>query len=96
MASNAPDQALRAVVRGMVHGVGFRYFVQRRALSLGLRGTVRNRDDGSVEVYAEGPRGALERLLDALREGPPSASVERVEQERAAATGTVSGFRIVR
>jgi acylphosphatase len=61
-----PAQELHAVVHGRVQGVGFRYFVVERALSLGLRGYTRNRDDGSVEVLALGPRPVLENLLARL------------------------------
>ena len=66
-------QELHAVVHGQVQGVGFRDFVVRRALSLNLRGYVRNARDGSVEVVAQGPRPALERLLALLRQGPSAA-----------------------
>lgn len=71
---------LRAVVHGRVQGVGFRWFVRRRAEAHGLSGLVRNLPDGSVEVTAEGARGALEALLDELRAGPPRARVERVDE----------------
>jgi acylphosphatase len=69
---------LEASVRGRVQGVGFRYFVRREAVRLGLAGWVANESDGSVRVVADGPRDALETLLAALREGPPAAIVERV------------------
>ncbi|TMG57453.1 MAG: acylphosphatase, partial [Chloroflexi bacterium] len=55
-------ERLHAVVRGDVQGVGFRYYVQRKARQLGLPGWVRNNDDGSVELVAEGERDALEQL----------------------------------
>ncbi len=70
---------LHAIVTGMVQGVNFRWFTQRRASELGLVGLVRNLADGSVELYAEGTRDALERLLDAVRAGPASAVVENVD-----------------
>lgn len=73
------DSALRAVVRGYVQGVGFREAVRREALALGLRGWVRNEDDGTVAVHAEGSPRALDRLVEALREGPPAARVQAVE-----------------
>ncbi len=59
-------QQLRAKVRGLVQGVGFRYFVIEEGLRLGLRGYVRNTSRGDVEVVAQGPRPALERLLALL------------------------------
>jgi DNA ligase D-like protein (predicted 3'-phosphoesterase) len=82
-----PDNALRAVVRGAVHGVGFRYATAQRARALGVRGWVRNRDDGSLEVHAEGPRQAVEELLAFLAVGPPAARVAGVEAQPAAIEG---------
>jgi acylphosphatase len=75
------DQArtrLDASVRGVVQGVGFRYFVLREARYLGLDGWVANEADGSVHVVADGPRDVLETLLARLEEGPPGGLVERV------------------
>jgi acylphosphatase len=74
-------QTLHAIVRGDVQGVGFRYFVQRRAQEAGLSGWVRNRPDGGVELHAVGTRPALERLLAQVSRGPGLAEVERVEPE---------------
>lgn len=71
---------LRAIVKGIVQGVGFRYFTIYQAQRLGgLTGYVRNLKDGSVEVVAEGDRDKLERLLAQLRRGPIGAFVEQVE-----------------
>jgi acylphosphatase len=72
------EARLEAVVRGMVQGVGFRYFVERQARSLGIVGYVRNRPDGGVEVVAEGDRSLLEDLLSSLRRGPSGAHVSGV------------------
>ena len=68
------------IVRGHVQGVGFRWSTTRRARRLGLRGTVRNRADGTVEVHATGPREELDDLQAWLHEGPRSARVEGVEE----------------
>ena len=65
---------------GQVQGVGYRAAAQRAAAGLGLRGWVRNRDDGSVEVVAAGPDDALGQLRDWLAHGPAAASVTDVEQ----------------
>ncbi|MBC7287757.1 MAG: acylphosphatase [Armatimonadetes bacterium] len=70
---------LRAVVKGRVQGVGFRYFVQRHAVRLGLSGWVRNRVDGTVELEAEGNRQALAELLRLVQAGPPMAHVTDVQ-----------------
>ncbi len=66
-------------VRGQVQGVGFRFFVQRRAQQLGVVGFVRNLRDRRVEIAAEGPRDRIETLIDAVRQGPSGASVSNVE-----------------
>lgn len=71
--------ALTAVVDGRVQGVGFRYATWRLAAELGLAGWVRNRPDGSVEVWAQGPSSSLARLTAFLAEGPPGAAVWSVE-----------------
>lgn len=70
-------------VNGQVQGVGFRSFVERRATEIGLRGWVRNEDDGRVQVYATGSREQLDRLAAALHQGPPAAEVRGVEEREA-------------
>jgi acylphosphatase len=70
---------VRATARGRVQMVGYRAFVQRHALDLGIRGEVRNRPDGSVEAVMEGSRAAVERLLDLMREGPMQARVTALD-----------------
>jgi acylphosphatase len=64
---------------GRVQGVGFRYFVRRHALHLGLSGYVRNCADGSVEMEAAGPDTALSQFRHTVAHGPPGAHVERAE-----------------
>ncbi len=85
---------LRIVVHGRVQGVGFRYFVQRRAEDLALSGEVRNRPDGALEVIAEGPRESLEALLAEVRRGPGAARVTEVEVEWGESRARARGFRI--
>lgn len=74
-------ERLSARITGRVQGVGFRNFTQMRARQLGLTGWVRNEEDGSVRLVAEGPRGALEDLFDAVREGPRMGRVEDIEAD---------------
>ena len=85
---------MRAIVKGIVQGVGYRFFVEDRAYELGLTGYVRNLPDGTVEVVAEGDKEVLELLLEHLRRGPRSARVTDVEVERGEATGEFKDFRI--
>ena len=65
----------RAIVTGRVQGVFYRDSCQQMARRFGVRGSVRNRSDGTVEVVAEGPRDAVERFLEWCRVGPPRANV---------------------
>ena len=53
----------RAIVRGVVQGVGFRYYALHEATRLGLAGYVRNREDGAVEIELEGPDAEVTRML---------------------------------
>jgi DNA ligase D-like protein (predicted 3'-phosphoesterase) len=81
------SKAIRATVRGAVQGVGFRDAAVRRAHDLGLLGWVRNGDDGTLLVHAEGDGHRLDLLLEFLQHGPPHARVESVESEQTAAEG---------
>ena len=88
------NQRLHAIVSGHVQGVNFRYYTMVTANDLNLTGWVRNLNDGNVEVTAEGPRSALERLARFLYTGPSSARVEDVDIDWSAATGQFAGFHI--
>jgi len=85
---------LEAIVRGRVQGVGFRWFVVRIADGLDLQGWVANERDGSVRCVAEGPRPALEGLLEALRDGPAGARVDAVDEAWTAATNGFDRFAV--
>ena len=87
-------KAIRLRVTGRVQGVGFRYHVVSHAQELGLDGYARNLDDGTVEVWAEGPPEALAGLLEATRRGPRWARVDDVRTEEASATHTLRGFTV--
>ncbi|MCA9673306.1 MAG: acylphosphatase [Myxococcales bacterium] len=67
-------------ISGRVQGVFYRASARDKALSLGLRGWVRNRRDGSVELVAAGDDEALARLAAWCERGPPSARVDIVER----------------
>jgi acylphosphatase len=89
-------QRVRVDVRGNVQGVGFRMFVVRHARALGLAGWVRNREDGSVEVEAEGTRESLERLVSDLEAGPVGARVAQVDARWGEGPARHHGFEIAR
>ena len=92
-AANRPAR-LEAIARGRVQGVGFRYFVLRRGMELGLTGWVANESDGSVRCIAEGPRPDLEALLETMERGPAGAIVDRVSATWSPGTGTLRDFGI--
>ena len=81
------EHAIRAVVSGDVQGVGFRDATVRRAGKEGVLGWVRNAEDGTVQVHAEGERDAVDALLVFLRMGPRGAAVEDVAVEEVKAEG---------
>lgn len=78
---------VRAIARGRVQMVGYRAFVLRHAGEAGLRGTVRNQPDGTVEVLLQGSRDAVEGMVQRLREGPRGARVDRLDVDELTAEG---------
>ncbi|HEY8717364.1 acylphosphatase [Pengzhenrongella sp.] len=81
MAEPSAVEVLRVRVRGRVQGVGFRWWTSDQLDRLGLTGSARNLDDGSVEVVARGDRAALEDLLAILRGRHAPGRVDSVEVE---------------
>ena len=69
------------LVKGRVQGVGFRWFVHQEAAKIGLRGWVRNTDQGHVEIVAAGKPEELAELKDALRKGSRGSRVDAVEEQ---------------
>lgn len=90
-------ERLTARITGRVQGVGFRWWVQRRAEALGIVGWVMNAaDERSVELVAEGETDALSELEQLIRDGPSGAVVESVEASRGPASGEFHRFGIMR
>lgn len=95
--------AIRATVSGDFQAVSFRAATVARADDLGVQGWVRNLDDGTVQVHAEGPPAAVDELLTFLRTGPPPARVSHVSVEQVtpegheqfAVRGTIAGVFVV-
>jgi len=86
-----PDKTVRLRITGEVQGVGYRIWATRTAGSLGLRGWVRNRIDGSVEVLATGAPDAVTAMVEACRRGPSAGRVNRVTVGEAEDDGSL-GF----
>lgn len=85
---------LEAKIIGKVQGVFFRQFTYEKAKKLGLKGFVRNEPDFSVFLVAEGEEEKLRELLEAVKEGPETASVVRVTPSFSRSTGEFKDFRI--
>ena len=75
---NEARTAAEIIVEGRVQGIGYRDFVRRRAIGLGLAGYVMNLGDGRVRVHAEGARDVIEELMRQLEKGPPLSRVDGV------------------
>lgn len=84
------------VVSGHVHGVGFRYATRHEAVRLGLRGWVRNIDDGKVEIVAEGDAAAVDALQAWCQRGPAGANVTSVVATDIPAREALGSFMITR
>jgi len=84
-----------ATVTGRVQGVSFRYHTVRQAERLGLTGWVRNQEDGSVRLEAQGPQEAVEELLAWLQHGPPAARVDGVRVDAVETRAGDDRFRAV-
>ena len=83
-------KSIKVTVYGAVQGVGFRAYVQKAAEEAGVEGSVQNRTDGTVLIYANGSSDALDELIDGIYSGPEAATVEEVAIE---ISPTVRNFR---
>ena len=87
---------VRVGVEGRVHGVNFRAFTSEHARRLGLKGYVKNLPDGSVEAVIEGDPEGVQRLVEAIKKGPPAAYVTGLRVEEEKPTGEFADFEIRR
>ena len=83
------------IVKGRVHGVYFRASTKHRADDLGICGQVKNQDDGTVWIAAEGEEAAMDAFIAWCRQGPPLAKVTDVQVEKVPLQG-YKGFEIVK
>jgi acylphosphatase len=79
---------------GQVQGVGFRYAVKALTLGFEVTGTVRNLDDGRVELAAEGAREELEAFLEAVRQSEVGRFIRQEQPRWAEARNEFRGFEI--
>ncbi len=87
--------AYELIVRGIVQGVGFRYFTKQKADSLSIGGHVHNNTDGSVQIYVVGQKAPVIDFLDWCHHGPDTATVESLEYHEVAIK-RVDQFQIIR
>ncbi|MFH0931817.1 MAG: acylphosphatase [Candidatus Zixiibacteriota bacterium] len=91
----SPDKvAVHIIVSGIVQGVGYRYFVYRKAGEYNLKGYVRNLHNEDVEIEVEGDKGMILDFIKDLKIGPRSAHVTGVNIEWLEHKNNYSDFQI--
>lgn len=88
------EERAEILATGLVQGVGFRYFVVRKAALLDLKGYTQNLITGDVLTVAEGPKAKLEELIEQIKIGPISAHVKSVNVKWREATGEFNNFEV--
>ncbi len=83
----------RLKIYGRVQGVGFRFYVHRKASAVGLGGWVRNAN-GFVEVVLEGPPEKVKACIEDCRKGPMFSKVDHIETNEEKPTGEFARFEI--
>ena len=82
------------IVKGIVQGVGFRYYARHHAFHLHLNGYAKNLVNGDVETHVEGEKGMIEEYIKILRIGPPASRVTGVQVDWQPTTGQYKNFNI--
>ncbi|MCG8604993.1 acylphosphatase [bacterium] len=85
---------VKVTVKGRVQGVGFRWFVQRAAQGLSVKGYVKNLFNGDVEAELEGKREAVEDLIKQIRKGPTFSRVDELIEQRKEYQGQYTSFSV--
>lgn len=88
--------ARKYFIKGLVQGVGFRFFTQRAAARHQVIGYVKNLEDGRVEAYAIGEESAVKAFHEDLLTGPNFSRVEEIEEIVEDVDKTYTEFRIER
>lgn len=87
-------KTLNIRVHGRVQGVGFRYFTHRQASEHSIKGWVRNRKDGTVEICAQGSDNALQQFLQLVEKGPACAGVSHLDVDEVKNPEAFKDFRV--
>ncbi|MCD6494227.1 MAG: acylphosphatase [Archaeoglobaceae archaeon] len=82
-------------VEGVVQGVGFRYFTQRIAKEIGIKGFVKNLPDGRVYIVAEGSKEQLDKFMSYVKKGPSTSIVRKVTMKKMNKKEKFDNFEIV-
>jgi len=88
------EERVHLIIRGHVQGVFYRASTRETALRLGLKGWVRNLPNGDVEAVFQGPEEQLQKAIDWCWEGPPGATVTKIDQKWDDCPGEFSGFEV--
>ena len=89
-------RTVSVIIKGRVQGVSYRVWTRAEAQARGLRGFVRNRDDGSVEALFSGPAAAVTEMETLCRSGPPGARVDGIDVLERDDVAPPEGFAILR
>jgi len=89
------NKAYEISVKGLVQGVGFRFFTKKKADELGLVGDVENQSDGTVLIHVHGSIEPVQLFLEWCHDGPRSAEVESLSYKEIDFK-TLSQFLILR
>jgi len=85
---------VKLLISGRVQGVGFRFNTKRKAKKLGVKGWVKNLDNGKVKAVAEGKEKDLEKLIEWAKKGPFTAKVTDINIEFDNYKGEFNRFKI--
>lgn len=88
-------RTVKIVISGRVQGVYFRRFTKNKAVVLGIKGTVRNKEDGRVEIFAQADQEKMEPFLKWCHKGPITARVDKVDFEEQANENEFKSFEII-
>lgn len=74
-------RTVHMIVHGRVQGVGFRFYTRQKAATLGVKGWVKNKRDGTVEIMAQSDKTTMRTFIDAVKTGSPASQVQHVQLE---------------
>lgn len=86
---------IHLIIKGMVQGVCFRANVKSKAKSINLNGSVENKSDGTVQIYAEGNKEDLQNLIEFCKNSPDFANVDKISIEWQKFLNEFDSFEII-